>query len=97
MKTRPKPDAGQLQRQAALQDLRKSANTMAHAVRLGKVPGVMEDERGACETPRCGLEGRRFTRSWWDADPNLKGCGFVRSDGKKRCVLCTSQQIGVIS
>ena len=97
MKKRPQASAALLQDQATLSDIRKAANTLAHAIRLGKVRGVLEDERGACETPKCIVDGRRFLRTVWDPDPNILGCGFVRSDGKKRCVLCTSQQLGVIT
>lgn len=80
----------------AIQKLRKAANTMAHAIRLGKVPGARELERGECDTKDCRVVGRRFNKGWWDPNPSMSHCGFVRNNGKGFCVSCFSRQLGVI-
>lgn len=91
--SRPSPRA--LAQHNAVHELRKAANTMAHAMRLGKIPGLRELDRGSCDTSRCRVEGRRFNMGWWDQDPNMPHCGFIRNDGKGVCVLCMSKRLGV--
>jgi hypothetical protein len=96
MKKPQRPSTQQLVQRGARSNLRKAANVLAHALRLGKVPGGEEVARGDCDTPKCGVSGRRFTLSWFDRDPNLPHCGVIRNDGKKRCVLCMSRALGVV-
>ncbi len=96
MRKKPAPSTRQLLHQRATGALRKAANTMAHAMRLGKIPGLREVDRGDCEEKECGVSGRRFNKGWWDANPAMPHCGFIRNDGKKICVLCMSKRLGAV-
>ena len=60
MRKREPVNRQQLQLLAARRNVRKAANTLAHAVRLGKVAGITEAEYGECETPKCPISGRLF-------------------------------------
>jgi hypothetical protein len=91
---------------AAMQEARKAANVLAKAIRLGRAPkGLVQADRGECmHTSRdrdgrvrsCKMTGRRFRRIWFhqtspETAPHL---GYICSTDPK-CVLCTSQELGV--
>ena len=95
MRKRPKLHPRQFLAQHAHKELRKAANTLAHAMRLGKIRGLIGVDRGDCETPKCEVSGRRFNKGWFDANSSMPHTGFIRNDGKKVCVMCMSQRLGV--
>jgi hypothetical protein len=90
MKPRHTPNPEYLRQRALGTDLRKAANALARDARLGHVPGVREhrDDRGECERKSCHVSGRRFSVSWFDRDPHMPHCGWIRNDGGKYCVVC---------
>lgn len=80
-----------------LSEVRKAANVMAKALRLGRARGATEVERGICT--RCGLgtragtaeavDGiRRFQTIHHYADENRPAVRYIQRGRGKLCVLC---------
>jgi hypothetical protein len=84
VKKRKRPSPRYFAQQQALNETRKAANVLAHAIRLGKIPKVTETSRGECfgRSGECPVEGRRFTRHWFKPLSPL-------------CVLCMTHELGL--